>query len=556
MPQPKTLTLTDSSDDLDIVIFNRPIAEQLPLAFTTSSMTLNLATVTLQMTVSPGADRAPSLIYGNSAFTNRSPTAASVAITKGDTDTLTPRQYYIEVRELDTGNETVLGAYLWNALSSPGYVPVIPPTPPVFISWSQVSNTPTTLAGYGITDGVTHSSLAEVAFSGSYGDLSGKPTLGTAAAHAATDFDAAGTAGSVAASLSSYLTTSAAAGTYAPKNNAVLTGTFSAAGGGVTWDAAGNMLAASINLSGVLQVNATTGIVTLGEGPGLGGPGRFAMDLSTGDVSIDQSLSVGGTLTLSTFTLTAAKSGTIAMLSDITTLWDDRGNYDASVNTFPASGGSGSAGAVLKGDIWTVSVAGTLGGTAVALGDTVRALVDTPGQTAGNWALAEHDLGYTPANNVLGNLGSIPSPSDNAAKPLLFLGAGGVVGQGFLTWNPATFVFTTYILNCDHFVQAAGNWQINAAGQVAGGTSLSFVWFNGGVAISGSADLGMVRNAPGFLEINNGSGGGKAGFKLNGYTTTEKNAISSPAEGMLIYDLTLHALCVYNGSAWKTVTAT
>jgi hypothetical protein len=69
-------------------------------------------------------------------------------------------------------------------------------------------------------------------------------------------------------------------------------------------------------------------------------------------------------------------------------LYDDRGNYNASGNTFPASGGSGTSGAILKGDIWTISVAGTLGGTAVIVGQTVRALVDTPGQTAANWAIS------------------------------------------------------------------------------------------------------------------------------------------------------------------------
>jgi hypothetical protein len=77
-------------------------------------------------------------------------------------------------------------------------------------------------------------------------------------------------------------------------------------------------------------------------------------------------------------------------------LVDDRGNYDASSNLFPAAGGSGAAGAVLKGDLWTVSVAGALGGVAVTAGDLVRALVDTPGQTAGNWAVTENNIGYVP----------------------------------------------------------------------------------------------------------------------------------------------------------------
>jgi len=79
-------------------------------------------------------------------------------------------------------------------------------------------------------------------------------------------------------------------------------------------------------------------------------------------------------------------------------LIDDRGNYNASVNTFPASGGSGTAGAVLKGDLWTVSVAGTLGGHAVTAGDLVRALVDSPGQTDSNWAITENNIGYVAEN--------------------------------------------------------------------------------------------------------------------------------------------------------------
>lgn len=82
-------------------------------------------------------------------------------------------------------------------------------------------------------------------------------------------------------------------------------------------------------------------------------------------------------------------------------LWDDRGNFDASVNAYPSSGGSGVAGAILKGDIWTISVGGTLPtGLVVLAGDTVRALIDTPGNTQANWAVAENNIGYAPENVV------------------------------------------------------------------------------------------------------------------------------------------------------------
>ena len=79
-------------------------------------------------------------------------------------------------------------------------------------------------------------------------------------------------------------------------------------------------------------------------------------------------------------------------------LWDDRGSYDASVNLFPSTGGSGTAGAIMKGDIWTINVQGTLGGTLMHVGDTVRALVDSPAQTTANWALLENAIGYVPEN--------------------------------------------------------------------------------------------------------------------------------------------------------------
>jgi len=79
---------------------------------------------------------------------------------------------------------------------------------------------------------------------------------------------------------------------------------------------------------------------------------------------------------------------------------DDRGNYDASSNLFPSTGGSGSSGAIVKGDLWTISVAGTLGGSSVTPGDVIRALTDTPGQTASNWAIAETNIGYTAENQA------------------------------------------------------------------------------------------------------------------------------------------------------------
>ena len=45
------------------------------------------------------------------------------------------------------------------------------------------------------------------------------------------------------------------------------------------------------------------------------------------------------------------------------------------------------------------------------------------------------------------------------------------------------------------------------------------------------------------------------GFLPPRMTTTEKNAIATPAQGLFIFDTTLVKLCVYNGTAWETVTS-
>lgn len=43
------------------------------------------------------------------------------------------------------------------------------------------------------------------------------------------------------------------------------------------------------------------------------------------------------------------------------------------------------------------------------------------------------------------------------------------------------------------------------------------------------------------------------GSLLPRMTTTQKNAIALPAEGLEVYDTTLHKKCVYTGSAWETI---
>ena len=107
-------------------------------------------------------------------------------------------------------------------------------------------------------------------------------------------------------------------------------------------------------------------------------------------------------------------------------LWDDRGNFDASVNAYPSTGGSGGAGAILKGDIWTISVAGTLP-TAIAVvpGDLVRALIDTPGNTQANWSVQTTTIGYVPVNKAGDTMGGVLNAGSNKITGLAAATANG-----------------------------------------------------------------------------------------------------------------------------------
>jgi hypothetical protein len=139
------------------------------------------------------------------------------------------------------------------------------------------------------------------------------------------------------------------------------------------------------------------------------------LNLSGGTMSGDLILNANPTNVLGAVTKQYADALVVGLL-------DDRGSYDASGNVWPSTGGSGTAGAILKGDLWTVSVAGTLGGEAVEIGDWFRALIDTPGQTAANWGVVNANIGYVPENvtnkSTSTSLGSSDTlyPTQNAVK--------------------------------------------------------------------------------------------------------------------------------------------
>ena len=221
-------------------------------------------------------------------------------------------------------------------------------------------------------------------------------------------------------------------------------------------------------------------------------------------------------------------------------LLDDRGNYNASTNLFPASGGSGISGAVLKGDLWSVSVAGTLGGVAVTSGDVVRALVNAPGQTNTNWVITENNFGYVAENsaNKSNSVGDINSttlfPTWNAARLW-------VISLGYQTLANVNALLATF--KTANFLDATSSvqTQINARQ-----LNLGFLPDNPNIKNETLVTVGGARNnqatPTNFLRFN------------NTITPTIISGFANPVDGKVIrlFNNTANNISLLHNSAAST----
>lgn len=155
--------------------------------------------------------------------------------------------------------------------------------------------------------------------------------------------------------------------------------------------------------TGVLHPRSMTGTanqIDVTNGDGVSAAPTFALSstmVTPGTLNVGTTFTVGSTVSVDAISNSpSASSATglmtsyavqLAIANQVSSAKSFRGGYNASTNLFPSTGGSGTAGAILAGDVWVVTTPGTLGGTSVDVGATVLALTDTPGQTAGNWAI-------------------------------------------------------------------------------------------------------------------------------------------------------------------------
>jgi hypothetical protein len=102
------------------------------------------------------------------------------------------------------------------------------------------------------------------------------------------------------------------------------------------------------------------------------------------------------------------------------------------------------------------------------------------------------------------------------------------------------------------------SWQVAVGGSATAVAGSYYVYDATAAAvrmlIDSSGNVGIGTSSPNASAILDAQSTTK-GVRFPNMTTTQKNAISSPAAGLVVFDTTLAKLCVYSGSAWQTVTS-
>jgi hypothetical protein len=117
-----------------------------------------------------------------------------------------------------------------------------------------------------------------------------------------------------------------------------------------------------------------------------------------------------------------------------------------------------------------------------------------------------------------------------------------VVSQADIGTEPNEIPLNQYLGNLAYQDAA------NIAGPVGVGGALTVV---GATTLTSTVGIGTASpSASAILDAQSTT----QGVRMPNMTTTQKNAIASPAAGLMVYDTTLAKLCVYT-TAWETITS-
>ena len=181
---------------------------------------------------------------------------------------------------------------------------------------------------------------------------------------------------------------------------------------------------------------------------------------------------------------------------------------------------------------------GTGGGAALTTEGTT-ALVLNANQTANFTAKVTANSGGFQANGVSANL----LMSDNGTPVITRNGSTGIEFLKASYWQ----TFSIFTNNSERMrVASTGNVLINTTTDA--GYKLDV---NGTTRVQSKLSVGTPTAASAVMEVTSTT----QGFLPPRMTTTQKNAIASPAAGLVVYDTTLNKLCVRTALAWEIITS-
>jgi hypothetical protein len=137
---------------------------------------------------------------------------------------------------------------------------------------------------------------------------------------------------------------------------------------------------------------------------------------------------------------------------------------------------------------------------------------------------------------------TITNQNTSSSISIASLLSSGATGDTYFSVGRSLTIYNSALIG--HSTVGGGNYAFMA---VYGRPASDF-----SVTSTGSIGIGTsLTSTSARLQINSTT----QGFLPPRMTTTQKNAIASPAEGLVVYDSTLGKLCVRTASAWETITS-